>query len=385
MGLINKNSFSTIEAKLCSAPILALPEGSEDFIAYCDASKKGLGAVLMQREKICEIRYHPGKANVVADALSRKEREPLRVRALVMTIGLDLPKQILNAQTEARKLENIKKGDLEYVSSEFKRSGENSNKKVGTEYGWNIILMAGVGYMLWRFTTVIMHDYPASIKVCTLWKALYGVKMSPHVCWAEVVQVQLTGPELVQETTRESFKSSKKDASRSQIDKRASRLKLNPRNVGPFKVLEKVGAIPYKLELPQELSRSRLKSVDREVKQLRQSRVPIVKVRWNSRRVPEFTWERERSFRKKYPHHFTKTGGHHRPVPWSKAIRTGSFNGETITPRKLRSLYTLYDKIPSRVFQLSPDGHFARNVSTKGDQRGSVQRAKTTLGSKETR
>nr|GEV96749.1 reverse transcriptase domain-containing protein [Tanacetum cinerariifolium] len=61
----------------------------------------------------CDIRYHPGKANVIVDALSRKEREsPLRVRALVMTIGLDLPRQILNAQTEARKLENIKKEDV---------------------------------------------------------------------------------------------------------------------------------------------------------------------------------------------------------------------------------------------------------------------------------
>ncbi|GKD39749.1 putative reverse transcriptase domain-containing protein, partial [Tanacetum coccineum] len=60
----------------------------------------------------CEIRYHPGKANVVPDALSRKEREPpLRVLALVMTIGLNLPKQILDAQTEARKLENIKNED----------------------------------------------------------------------------------------------------------------------------------------------------------------------------------------------------------------------------------------------------------------------------------
>nr|GFC46229.1 reverse transcriptase domain-containing protein [Tanacetum cinerariifolium] len=61
----------------------------------------------------CEIRYHPGKATVVADALRRKEREPpLRVRSLVMTIGLDLPRQILNAQTEARKPENIKKEDV---------------------------------------------------------------------------------------------------------------------------------------------------------------------------------------------------------------------------------------------------------------------------------
>nr|GFB88371.1 putative reverse transcriptase domain-containing protein [Tanacetum cinerariifolium] len=61
----------------------------------------------------CDIRYHSGKANVIADALSRKEREPpLRVRALVMTIGLDLPRQNLNAQTEAKKPENIKKEDV---------------------------------------------------------------------------------------------------------------------------------------------------------------------------------------------------------------------------------------------------------------------------------
>nr|GFC00269.1 reverse transcriptase domain-containing protein [Tanacetum cinerariifolium] len=62
----------------------------------------------------CEIRYHPWKENVVADALSRKEQiKPLRVRALVMKIGLYLPKQILGAQTEAKKPKNLKKEDVE--------------------------------------------------------------------------------------------------------------------------------------------------------------------------------------------------------------------------------------------------------------------------------
>ncbi|GJR12539.1 putative reverse transcriptase domain-containing protein [Tanacetum coccineum] len=180
-------AFQLLKQKLSSASILALLEGSKNFVVYCDASHKGLGAVLMQREKViayasrqlkvheknytthdlelgavvfalkmwrhylygtkcvvftdhkslqhildqkelnmrqrrwlellsdydCEIRYHPGKANVVADALSRKERsKPLRVRALVMTIGLNLPKQILSAQSEARKEENFINEDL---------------------------------------------------------------------------------------------------------------------------------------------------------------------------------------------------------------------------------------------------------------------------------
>ncbi|GJY22085.1 putative reverse transcriptase domain-containing protein [Tanacetum coccineum] len=91
-------AFQMLKHKLCSAPILALPEGSEDFVVYCDASIKGFGAVLMQREK----------ANVVADALSRKEREkPIRVRALVMTIYPDLSERILKAQTEAMKEERV--------------------------------------------------------------------------------------------------------------------------------------------------------------------------------------------------------------------------------------------------------------------------------------
>ncbi|GJS49265.1 putative reverse transcriptase domain-containing protein [Tanacetum coccineum] len=87
-GEKEENVFQLIKQKLCSAPILALPERSEDFVVYW-------------------------KANVVADALSRKERiEPLRVRSLVMTIGLDLPKQILEAQIEAQKPENLVNEDV---------------------------------------------------------------------------------------------------------------------------------------------------------------------------------------------------------------------------------------------------------------------------------
>ncbi|GJR21189.1 putative reverse transcriptase domain-containing protein [Tanacetum coccineum] len=130
-GEDQESAFQLLKQKLCEALILALPEGNDDFIVYCDASHQGLGAVLMQREKViayasrqlkpneenytthdlklgavhildqkeldmrqrrwlklladydCEIRYHPGKANVIADALRQKERiKPLRAENL---------------------------------------------------------------------------------------------------------------------------------------------------------------------------------------------------------------------------------------------------------------------------------------------------------------
>ncbi|GJX62507.1 putative reverse transcriptase domain-containing protein [Tanacetum coccineum] len=161
------------------------------------------------------------------------------------------------------------------------------------------------------------------MKEAALFEALYGRKCHLPICWAEVGEVQLTGPEIVQETTKKE--------------------KLNPRYVGLFKVLEKVGSVTYKLELPQELSRvhnmfhvSNLKKcyadeplavsldglhiddklhfveepveiIDREVKRLKQSCILYVKVRWDSRRGLEFRWEREDQFQKKYSHLFTKT------------------------------------------------------------------------------
>nr|GEX37232.1 putative reverse transcriptase domain-containing protein [Tanacetum cinerariifolium] len=192
-------AFQILKQKLCKAPILALPEGNDDFVVYCDASIQGLGVVLMQREKViayasrqlkpyeenyithdlelgavvfalktwrhhlydtkcilftdhkilqhvlnqkelnmrqrcwlelladydCEIRYHLRKENVVVDALSRKRIiksrrvKPLRVRSLIMTIHSNLPSQILEAQTEALKEENVQAENLRRMEKAF--------------------------------------------------------------------------------------------------------------------------------------------------------------------------------------------------------------------------------------------------------------------------
>ncbi|GJY83939.1 putative reverse transcriptase domain-containing protein [Tanacetum coccineum] len=606
-----ENAFQLIKQKLCSAPILALPEGSEDFVVYCDASHKGLGAVLMQREKViayasrqlkiheknytthdlelgsvvfalkiwrhylygtkytvftdqkslqhildqkelnmrqrrwlellsdydCGIRYHPMKANVVADALSRKERiEPLRVRALVMTIGLDFPKQILEAQIEALKPENLENedvggmirkdipkeklepradgtlclngrswlpcyGDLRSVimheSHKSKYSIHPGSEKMYQDmkklYWWPNMkadiatyvskcltcakvkaehqrpsrLLVQPAIPKWKWDNITMdfitklskssqgfdtiwvivdrltksvyflpirendpldklarlylnrivarygipvsiicdHDgrftlnfwksfqkalgtdlswvkhlplaefsynnsYHASIKAAP-YEALYGRKCRSPVCWAEVGEAQLTGPEMIQETTekivlikqriqaaqdrQKSYADLKRKPMEFEVGDRVmlkvspwkgvvrfgKRGKLNPRYVRPFKVLAKVGKVAYRLELPQELSRvhhtfhvSNMKKcyvdkllamplegihvddklqfveepveiMEREIKRLKRSRIPLVKVCWNSRRGPEFTWEREDSFKHKYPQIFT--------------------------------------------------------------------------------
>nr|GEV80923.1 hypothetical protein [Tanacetum cinerariifolium] len=130
-----EEAFQTLRQKLCGAPILALPEGTKHFVVYCDASLKGYGAVLMQMEKVIayasrQLKTHEEnyithdlelgvvvfalrKANVVADAISQKERNrPLCVRALMMTVHNDLPKKILEAQKEATKKKNVKAENL---------------------------------------------------------------------------------------------------------------------------------------------------------------------------------------------------------------------------------------------------------------------------------
>ncbi|GJR32734.1 putative reverse transcriptase domain-containing protein [Tanacetum coccineum] len=187
------------------------------------------------------------------------------------------------------------------------------------------------------------NSYHTSIKAAPF-EALYRHKCRSSICWAEVGDRQLTSPEIIHETTEKIVQIKSRHAESVTMERGDTLWQmgkaLNPHYIGPLKIIDKVGTVTYHLELPEQLSRvhstfyvSNLKKcmvdeplaiqldkiqindklhfikepvniMEREVKRLKKSRILIFKVRWNSRRGLEFTWEREDQMQKKYPHLF---------------------------------------------------------------------------------
>ncbi|GJW13628.1 putative reverse transcriptase domain-containing protein [Tanacetum coccineum] len=424
--------FSKIAKPLTVLTQKTLPNGLEDFMVYYNASGQGLGGMLMQRGKIelfsdydCEIRYHPSKANVVSDALNRKERvKTKRVRAINMTLQSSIKDMILAAQKEASEESaglywwpGMKKDIAVYVSKcltclkvkaehqmpsgLLTSSGHDTISifvdrltksvhflpmredyklvRLDRFYLNEIIVRHGVPISITsdrdsRFTSRfwqsmqealgtwldmstayhpqtngqserIIHTFYHSSVRCAPFEALYGRKCRSPIMWAEVGESQLIGPELVQETTKKILQI--KDRLKAALSpwkgvvRFKKKGKLAPRFVGPFEIIKKVGLVAYWLDFPEELNGvhdtfhvSNLKKcladptlqvplneiqvdaklnfmeqpveiLEREFKKLKRSRIAIVKVRWNSKRGPEFTWEREDQIKLKYPHLFS--------------------------------------------------------------------------------
>ncbi|GJT88169.1 putative reverse transcriptase domain-containing protein [Tanacetum coccineum] len=401
-GEKEENAFQLIKQKLCSAPILALPEGSKDFVVYCDASHKGLGVVLMQREKVIayasrQLKVHEknytthdlelgswlpcyGDLRSVIMHESHKSKYSIHPGSEKMyqdvkklywwpNMKADIATYVSKCLTCARvkaehqrpsgllvqpaipewKWDNI---TMDFITINIARSCRKNDPldKLARLYLNRIVARHGIPVSIicdrdGRFTSnfwksfqkalgtrldmsTAYHPQPDGqrertiqtledmLRACAApYEALYGRKCRSPVCWAEVGEAQLTGPEMIQETTEKIVLIKQRIQAAQDQQKSYANLKRKPMEfkVGDMVMLKKCYA-DEPLAMPLEgvhiddtlqFVEEPVEIMEREIKRLKRSRIPLVKVRWNSRRGPEFSWEREDSFRKKYPHLFT--------------------------------------------------------------------------------
>nr|GEY11496.1 putative reverse transcriptase domain-containing protein [Tanacetum cinerariifolium] len=350
-GEKEENAFQLIKQKLCSASILALTEGSKDFVVYCDAPHKSLGSEKMYQD-MKKLYWWPNMKADIATYVSK-----CLTCAKVKAEHQRLSRLLLSIMTRhGTPVSIICDRDGRFTSNFWKTF----QKALGTNLDMSTAYHPETDGQSER-TIQTLEDM---LRACVI-DFGKGWCRSP-VCWAEVGEAQLTGPEMIQETTEKIIMIKQRiqaaqDRQKSYADRKRKpmefevrdrvmlkvspwkgvvrfikRGKLNPGYIEPFKVLAKIGDVAYRLELLQELSRvhhtfhvSNLKKcyadeplamplegvhidetlqfveepveiMEREIKRLKQSQIPLVKVRWNSRRGPEFTWERENSFKQKY-------------------------------------------------------------------------------------
>ncbi|GJW70011.1 putative reverse transcriptase domain-containing protein [Tanacetum coccineum] len=274
-------AFQLLKQKLCSAPILALPEGSEDFIVYCDASKKGLGAVLMQREKV--ISYASRQLKIHEKNYTTHDLE-LGAVVLHLRFGENsVWYQVLQCSLIHKNWANSlspREGNVVADAIEQERTGTTNIKS------------EDVGGML-----IENAKYPEAMRTEKLEPRTDGTLCLNGRSWLPCYG------DLRTVIMHESHKS-----------------KYSIHQVPSAEIRGPIGFV-VQPDIPQWkwgqyhngfvtsflVCRGAIESTDRGCYRLKRSRIPLVKIRWNSKRGPEFTWEREDQFKKKYPHLFTKT------------------------------------------------------------------------------
>nr|GEW61401.1 putative reverse transcriptase domain-containing protein [Tanacetum cinerariifolium] len=346
-------AFYLINQKLCSAPILALPKGSENLIVYCDASHKGLGSMIMQNEKFIpyasrKLKIHEKNYtthDLELGAMMKERSRPLRVRALVMIMGFNLPKKILEAQTEALKPKNLSAEDvggmlrkdlpkektlIMHESHKSKYSIHPSSNKMYQDlkqlYWWPNMkanIATYVSKCLTCSKVKAEHQKPSSLLVQPeilkwKWEKIFITKLPKTTNGYDTIWV------IVDRLTKSAHFLPMRENDPMEKLMKLYMKKIVTQHGVPISIISYHDG-RFTLELPQHLSRvhntfhvSNLKKclsdellvipldelpvddklyfveepvkiMDREIKQLKRSRIPIIKVRWNSKRGPEFT------------------------------------------------------------------------------------------------
>ncbi|GJU76617.1 putative reverse transcriptase domain-containing protein [Tanacetum coccineum] len=293
-------AFQLLKQKLCSALILALPEGNKDFIIYCDASHKGLGVVLMQIEKVIsyasrQLEIHEKNYTTYDLELRSLPKSSQGCDNIWMIVDRLTKSAILVPMRETNPMEKLERmylnektlgTSLDMSTAYHPQTDRQSERTIQTLEDMLRACVIDFGKVWVNYFPLVEfsynNSYHASIKAAPF-EALYGRKCRLPMCWAEVGEVQLIGPKIVQETIEKivqikqriqatcdrqtSYADLKRKPKEFQVGdsvmlkvspwkgvvRFGKRGKLNPRYVGPFKVFEKVRAIAYKLKLPQEL------------------------------------------------------------------------------------------------------------------------------------